>query len=160
MPPERAELARRRDRHMRRRHRNNPPMYIEYIINYRHVITEVDVASCTQAYKYGLPRIAFHTGMQLIDDYAQGSFVIRDIFFLPFFHDLSIDCAIATLRNEIEERIMSSRGVIFLSFEMSISGVLSFSHGNLAGRVVLYDSDFFPEPGLPYAENVFFIDVV
>ena len=49
LPPESAELARRRDRHIRRRHRNNPPMYTEYTINYRHVITEADVASCTQA---------------------------------------------------------------------------------------------------------------
>ena len=69
-PPEIAELARRRDRHMRRRHRNNPPMHTEYTINYRHAITEVDVASCTQADGDGLSWTVFHTGMQFIDDYA------------------------------------------------------------------------------------------
>ena len=54
-----------------------------------------------------------------------GSFVILNIIFLEFFHDPGIDCAMAILSNEIEGRIMSSRGVIFLLFEMSISGLLS-----------------------------------
>ena len=108
------------------RHRNNPPMHTAYTINYRHKITEADVASCTQADEDGLSYTMFCTGMQFIDDYAQGSSVILDIFFLSFFHDLGIDIAMATQSNETEERIMSSRGVFFLSFEMSISGLLTY----------------------------------
>ena len=160
LPPESTELARRRDRHMRRRHRNNPPLHTEYTINYRRVITEVDVASCTQADEDGLSWQAFHTGMQFIDDCAQGSFVILDIFFLSFFHDHGIDFAMTTLSNETEERIMSSRGVIFPVFRNEHFGlIVLFRTGNPAGRVVLYDSDFVPEPGQPYAENVFFIQM-
>ena len=41
----------------------------------------MDAASCTQADKDGLSWTAFHTGMQIVDDYAQGSFLILDMFF-------------------------------------------------------------------------------
>ena len=80
LPPEIMDPTRRRDRHMKRRRRNNPPIHTKYTINYRHVITEVDLASCTQADEDGLSWTAFHTGMQFIDEYAQGSFVILDKF--------------------------------------------------------------------------------
>ena len=54
LPPESTELARSRDRHMKRHHRSNSPIRTEYTTNYRRVITEVDVASCTQADVDGL----------------------------------------------------------------------------------------------------------
>ena len=70
LPPEDTELAGRRDRHMRLGRRNNPLMNTEYTINYRLLITEVDVASCTQADEDVIPCTVFHTGMQFIADYA------------------------------------------------------------------------------------------
>ena len=100
-------------------------MNTEYIINYRHVISEVDVASCNEAEEDGLSCTAFHTGIQFIDDYAQGSFVILDIFFLPFFQDLGIDSAMASQSNETEERIMSSWGVFFPVVRDEHLGLLS-----------------------------------
>ena len=71
LSPECAELARRLDRHMRRRHLNNTPMHTEYTINYRLERTEVEVANFTQPDEDGLSWTAFHTGMQLIDCYTQ-----------------------------------------------------------------------------------------
>ena len=50
--------------------------------------------------------------MQLIDDYAQWLFLVLDMFFLPYFHDLGIDYSMDTLRNETEERMMTFWGVI------------------------------------------------
>ena len=66
------------------------------------MIAEVDVARCTQADEDVLLWTAFHTGMQFNYDYAPGSFVILNVFFLLFFHDLFIDSATATLSNETE----------------------------------------------------------
>ena len=76
------------------------------------MISVVDFASRIQADKYDLSCTAFHTGMQSNDDYAQGSFVILNVFFSSFFQDLVKDCAIASLSNNIGERNMSSLDVI------------------------------------------------
>ena len=67
---------------------------------------------------------------------------------------------VATLSNETEERIMSSRGAIFpVVRDEHFEIIVLFRMGNPAGGVVLYDSDFVPEPGQPYSENFFLTEI-
>ena len=132
-------------------------MHTEYTINYQLVITEPDVASCTQADEDVLSCKAFYIGMKLNDEFAQVSLVIIQILFLSLFHDLGIDNYMVTLENETEERIMSSLGVISPVVQDDLFWLIFlFCTGNPTDGVVLYELEFLQQSGKPYTELDFF----
>ena len=150
LPPNATKLEPRDERKMEKRLHTFRPYSTPHAIMYRTLIEERDNRSCDLDDDRGLTSEAFTTGLQFVDDWICGKFVILDIHFLMYFAQSNVNDAMRTVDNETEERMMKSDGIIIPVHAHEHYGiVVLFRRGPRRGTAMLFDSDFVAGPENP-----------